>query len=67
MIEKKVLFEECKKARELACAPYSNFKVGAVVVLKNGELIHGANIENSAYSLCICAERTAILDRKSVV
>lgn len=41
-------------------SPYSNFKVGAAVVLKNGEIITGTNIENMSYGLSICAERVAL-------
>jgi len=54
------LIEEAKKARELAYAPYSKFKVGAALLTKNGEIFKGCNIENAAYSMCNCAERTAL-------
>lgn len=43
-----------------AYAPYSGFKVGAVVVTSNGKVFTGCNIENSSYGLTICAERVAI-------
>ena len=43
-----------------AYAPYSNFRVGACVLLKNGEMIGGCNVENASYGLCICAERNAL-------
>lgn len=49
-----------EKARLLAHAPYSNFKVGAVVECRNGRLFTGCNVENSSYGLTICAERVAI-------
>lgn len=52
--------KEAKKARENAYAPYSNFKVGAAVKLKDGTFIHGANVENASFGLCNCAERSAI-------
>ena len=39
--------------------PYSNFKVGAALLGKNGEIYTGCNIENAAYTPCNCAERTA--------
>lgn len=54
------LIEEAKKAREKAYAPYSKFKVGAAVLTADGKVYHGCNIENAAYSLCNCAERTAL-------
>ena len=47
-------------AREKAYAPYSHFKVGAAIQLKNGVYIHGANIENASYGLSNCAERSAL-------
>ena len=56
----KELFEQTKKNRELSYSPYSKFKVGATVVLKNGLKFPGANIENSSYGLCMCAERNAL-------
>jgi cytidine deaminase len=48
------------KAKDLAYAPYSNFRVGAAILAKDGQIITGCNIENSSYGLTICAERTAI-------
>lgn len=57
-MEKK--YELAINAREKAYAPYSKFKVGACLVLKNGEFIIGSNVENSSYGLCNCAERTAL-------
>lgn len=53
------LILEAKKARERAYAPYSNHKVGAALVTKDGKIYHGCNIENVAYSPTNCAERTA--------
>ena len=53
-------FELVRKAYDNAYAVYSNFKVGAVLVLKNGEYIIGANVENASYGLSNCAERTAL-------
>jgi len=40
--------------------PYSNFKVGAAILMKDGTVVTGANIENSSYGLSMCAERTAL-------
>ncbi len=54
------LMEAAVKAMENAYVPYSKFKVGAAVLLKNGEIITGCNIENASYGLCNCGERTAL-------
>ncbi|MED3563750.1 cytidine deaminase [Bacillus xiapuensis] len=54
------LIEEAKKAREKAYVPYSKFGVGAALLTSNGKVYHGCNIENAAYSMCNCAERTAL-------
>lgn len=49
-----------KQARLKAYVPYSKFKVGAAIVLNDGTIIHGANIENSSFGLTSCAERNAL-------
>lgn len=54
------LIEEAKIARELAYVPYSTFKVGAALLTKDGKVYRGCNIENAAYSVTNCAERTAL-------
>lgn len=54
------LIEAALKARENAYTPYSRFKVGAAILLKNGHIITGCNIENASYGLANCAERTAL-------
>jgi cytidine deaminase len=54
------LIEEAKKAREKAYVPYSKFGVGAALLTTDGKVYHGCNIENAAYSMCNCAERTAV-------
>ncbi|HEX5306212.1 MAG TPA: cytidine deaminase, partial [Dyella sp.] len=43
-----------------AYAPYSRFQVGAVVLTHDGRRFDGCNVENAAYGLCNCAERTAL-------
>jgi cytidine deaminase len=54
------LYERAVAAAQAAYAPYSNFLVGAVVRARDGRLFEGVNVENAAYPLGICAERTAI-------
>ncbi|WP_066312036.1 cytidine deaminase [Bacillus sp. FJAT-29814] len=54
------LIEEAKIAREKAYVPYSKFGVGAALLTTDGKIYHGCNIENAAYSMCNCAERTAL-------
>ncbi len=54
------LFTEAEKAMHIAYAPYSEFKVGAAVLLDNGKIISGNNQENAAYPSGLCAERVAI-------
>jgi cytidine deaminase len=52
--------QEALNARNRAYVPYSHFKVGAAIELKNGKIIHGANIENASFGLTCCAERNAL-------
>ena len=47
------------EAREKSYSPYSGFSVGAALLCKNGKVYTGCNIENSAFSPTVCAERTA--------
>ena len=56
----KQLIEEAIKARNNAYVPYSRFQVGAALLTNDGEIYQGCNIENAAYSVTICAERTAL-------
>ena len=59
-MNEKELMEEAKKARDMAYAPYSKFQVGAALLTTDGKVYRGCNIENAAYSMCNCAERTAL-------
>ncbi len=54
------LMQEAIKAREKAYAPYSNFKVGAALLLDNNKIVTGNNQENACYPSGLCAERVAI-------
>lgn len=54
------LMEEARRAREAAYAPYSQFEVGAALRCGSGKIYHGCNVENKAFSVTNCAERTAI-------
>lgn len=47
-------------ARASALAPFSNFKVGAVLIAQDDQIYQGCNIETSSFGLTICAERVAI-------
>jgi cytidine deaminase len=54
------LMQEAVKVRKNAYAPYSQFRVGAALLLDNQEIICGSNQENAAYPSGLCAERVAI-------
>lgn len=54
------LLKAARKVTEQAYAPYSNFRVGAVIQLANGQTVSGTNQENASFPAGICAERTAL-------
>lgn len=54
------LILEAENAAKNAYAPYSEFHVGAAVMLENGKIIIGSNQENSSYPSGLCAERVAL-------
>jgi cytidine deaminase len=59
-ISPKDLYEKAKAAIHSAYAPYSGFRVGAVLLTEEGDVFSGCNVENISYGLTICAERSAI-------
>lgn len=62
----KNLCQEAQNIIENAYAPYSNFFVGAAILMDDGEIITGTNQENAAYPSGLCAERVAIFYASSV-
>jgi cytidine deaminase len=54
------LLRAAKKVMKNAHAPYSKFRVGAAILLTNGKIFSGSNVENASYGMTNCAERTAI-------
>jgi len=54
------LMEQAVNVRKNAYAPYSKFRVGAAILLDNGQIVLGSNQENAAYPSGLCAERVAI-------
>jgi len=54
------LVAHARAAAERAYAPYSNYLVGAAVLARDGRVFEGVNVENAAYPLGICAEKSAI-------
>jgi cytidine deaminase len=54
------LYEQAREAASGAYAPYSRFDVGAAVLLRDGRVITGVNVENASYPLGMCAERCAL-------
>ena len=58
---KQELVAKAKAASQNAYAPYSHFRVGAALECGDGSVYTGCNVENEAYGLAICAERTAMV------
>ena len=59
-MNKQELVNQAIEARKLSYSPYSKFAVGAALLCKDGQVFQGANVENSSYPLCMCAERNAL-------
>ncbi len=66
------LFQQATQSLQKSYAPYSGFTVGAATSSKSGKIFTGANQENGAYPMCLCAERVALsnaihLEREDVL
>ena len=59
-MNKELLINKSIEATKLSYSPYSNFKVGAAILMKDGYIVMGANIENASYGLTMCAERNTV-------
>ena len=60
------LMNQAVEIRKKAYAPYSQFRVGAALLLDNGKVVLGSNQENAAYPSGLCAERVAIFHAGSI-
>lgn len=54
-----MIYQAGEMCKSKSYAPYSHFHVGAALLTKDGRIYTGCNVENAAYPLCTCAERTA--------
>lgn len=59
-LQYKSLIKKAHAAKKHSHSPYSKFRVGAALLTKSGRVYTGCNIENSSFSLTVCAERTSI-------
>jgi cytidine deaminase len=61
----KELVQRAVEAKSHAYAPYSRFRVGAALLTDDGSIFQACNVENSSFSLTICAERNAVFQAVS--
>src|SRR5580704_16803239 len=62
-MDEKIVMSLLKRASDIrknAYAPYSKFMVGCAILLEDGRVVEGVNIENASFSLCLCADRAAM-------
>jgi cytidine deaminase len=59
--ELELLMKAARRVAQNSYSPYSNFKVGAALLLSNGSIVTGTNVENVSYGLTFCAERSALV------
>ena len=64
--EQRWLLNEAREITAQAYAPYSNFQVGAVAKLANGEIVAGSNQENASFPVGLCAERVLLASVSSL-
>ena len=62
-IDDRKLWELAVQARENSYSPYSEFRVGAALLCRDGRIFQGCNIENAAYGVTNCAERSAFFQQ----
>lgn len=65
MTDRTALIAAARKAAANAYAPYSNFAVGAALLLDDGRIVTGCNFENASYGLALCAETVALAKANS--
>ena len=58
--QRAALIQAALAVRAMAYAPYSNYPVGAALLMADGRIVTGVNVENASYGLSMCAERTAV-------